>query len=265
MDVQRLRSLLDDIAAGRVTPDAAIERLRALPYEDLDDLKLDHHRSLRTGFPETVYGAGKSPEQIGRAGGGLAGRGSAALVTRLDATTAQALRARHPEGVWHEAARIFELPAPAPVSPSGLVLVVAAGTSDLPVAEEAAVTARAFGARVETIHDAGVSGLHRLLSHRARLADARVIVVVAGMEGALPSVIGGLVSGVVIAVPTSVGYGASFGGVAALLGMLNSCAAGVLVCNIDNGHGAGIAAARISRLVEAGPVGRGGVTGSTEA
>lgn len=253
MDPLALRALLDDVAQGRLAPADALERLRGYPFDDLGDLKLDPHRPLRTGFPETIFGAGKALDQILRAAGSLAGRGLPVLVTRLDPAHAEALRAQFPDGRWHPAGRIFELPPPAPPRETGHVVVVTAGTSDLPVAEEAAVTARAFGARVEMIQDAGVAGIHRLLAHRAALAAARVVVVVAGMEGALPSVVGGLVPGVVIAVPTSVGYGASFQGLAALLAMLNSCAAGVLVCNIDNGHGAGVAAARINRMVEERP------------
>jgi NCAIR mutase (PurE)-related protein len=248
MHPDKLRQLLCEVREGRRSVEEAVERLRVLPYEDLGDLKLDHHRRMRTGFPETVFGQGKSPEQTLRAVESLVASGCPVLVTRLEADRAEALRRRFPAGLWHETARIFEVPSTSPAPPAGLIVVVSAGTADLAVAEEAAVTARAFGARVETIHDAGVAGIHRLLDHRELLAAARVVVVVAGMEGALASVVGGLVPGVVIAVPTSVGYGASFGGLAALLAMLNSCAGGVLVVNIDNGHGAGLAAARINSL-----------------
>jgi NCAIR mutase (PurE)-related protein len=248
MRPEAIRRLLEEVRSGAVPVERAFERLRDLPFEDMDDLKLDHHRSLRTGIPETVLGQGKTLEQIRRAVRSLAGSGTGALVTRLPADSGRALLVEHPEGIWHEAARIFEIP-PRERSPQvGQVAVVTAGTSDVPVAEEAAVTARAFGARVDTLFDVGVSGLHRLLAHRSTLLGARVVVVVAGMEGALASVVAGIVPGVVIAVPTSVGYGASFGGLAALLAMLNSCGSGVLVTNIDNGYGAGVAAARINAL-----------------
>ncbi len=252
MRTESLKRLLDEVRAGTVAPEEALDRLRGLPFEDLVDLKLDHHRSIRTGFPETVLGQGKTPEQIERAVERLAASGTGAFVTRLPEETGAALAARFPGGTWHAIARIFEVPPPERPEPVGLVSVISAGTSDMPVAEEAAITARAFGARVETSYDVGVSGLHRLLAQRPLLERARVVVVAAGMEGALASVVAGLVPGVVIAVPTSVGYGASFGGLAALLTMLNSCASGVLVCNIDNGYGAGVAAARINRLGENG-------------
>ncbi len=252
MDEDRLRRLLEEVRAGALSVEGAAERLRGLPFEDLGDLKPDHHRALRTGFPETIFGQGKTPEQILRAVGALSAAGAPALVTRTPPEAEALLQTRFPAGRWHPAARLFEIPAVEPAPAEGLVVVLSAGTADLPVAEEAAVTARAFGARVEAVQDAGVAGIHRLLAHRELLRSARVLVVVAGMEGALPSVVGGLVPGAVIAVPTSVGYGASFGGLAALLAMLNSCAAGVLVTNIDNGHGAGIAAARINRLGASG-------------
>ena len=248
MQPEILKQLLSDVAAGTVDPSAAFERLRVLPFEDLDDLKTDHHRVLRTGFPETVFGEGKRIDQVVRAVESLCALGNGALVTRVAEEMARTLAAQFPGGEWHKTARIFEVRGAMPIEPCGRVAVVAAGTSDIQVAEEAAVTARAFGSRVDTVVDVGVAGIHRLVAHRKLLQEARVVVVVAGMEGALPSVVGGLVPGVVIAVPTSVGYGASFHGLAALLAMLNSCAAGVLVCNIDNGHGAGIAAARINRL-----------------
>jgi pyridinium-3,5-biscarboxylic acid mononucleotide synthase len=214
-----------------------------------------------------VLGRGKTTAQILRAVESLSAGENGALVTRVPEEAVAPLRARFPHGHWHEAAGIFEVERPQRPVPAGLVAVLTAGSSDVSVAEEAAVTARAFDARVETAYDVGVAGIHRLLAHRDLLQQARVVVVAAGMEGALASVVAGLVPGVVIAVPTSVGYGASFGGLAALLGMLNSCASGVLVCNIDNGYGAGVAAARINRMgatasgggrgLEDGPTGAG--------
>jgi NCAIR mutase (PurE)-related protein len=248
MKPEALRQLLQEVKDGRCDLEAALDRLRDLPFEDLSDLKLDHHRALRTGFPETVMGEGKTLEQIRRAVESLVASGTGALVTRLEETAGATLSGIFPQGTWHGPARIFEIPPRSRPEPAGLVAVVSAGTSDIPVAEEAAVTARAFDARVETAYDIGVAGIHRLLAHADLLRSARVVIVVAGMDGALASVVGGFVPGVVIAVPTSRGYGASFGGLAALLGMLNGCASGILVCNIDNGYGAGVAAARINGL-----------------
>jgi NCAIR mutase (PurE)-related protein len=248
MDPKALRDLLEQVRAGRCDVEAALDRLRRLPFEDLAEIKLDHHRALRTGFPETVFGEGKTLSQIHRAVQGLAASGCGALVTRVPEPVRHELLEAFPAGTWHEAARIFELPQDSRPEPTGLVAVISAGTSDVPVAEEAAVTARAYSARVETAYDVGVAGIHRLLAHQDLLRSARVVVVVAGMDGALASVVAGMFPGVVIAVPTSIGYGASFGGLAALLSMLNGCAAGILVCNIDNGYGAGVAAARINRL-----------------
>ena len=240
--------LLADVAAGRLAPGAAVERLRHLPYEDLPYARIDHHRALRQGQPEVVFCEGKTVEQVVGICERLEAATGAFLGTRADEAMADALRTRFPRAVWHPTARTVLLAAPdAPPPMTGPVLVVSAGTSDLPVAEEAAVVAEAFGTRVERLVDVGVAGLHRLLAATEALERARVVIVVAGMEGALPSVVGGLVAAPVIAVPTSVGYGASFGGLAALLGMLNSCAAGVTVVNIDNGFGAAVAASRICR------------------
>lgn len=247
---EALRALLEQVRRGELELDAAMERLEQLPLEDLGDLKLDHHRALRTGLPETVFGQGKTRDQIRRAVEGLAAQGSSVLVTRLEAAVGEELAATWPGSTFHAAARVFHLPGSDLQPPVGLVAVVSAGTSDLPVAEEAAVTARAFGAEVVATHDVGVAGIHRILAQRDLLKRARVVIVVAGMEGALASVVAGLVPTVVLAVPTSIGYGASFGGLAALLAMLNSCGSGVLVSNIDNGYGAGVAAARINRLAE---------------
>lgn len=249
-----MRELLREFEAGRTSIDGVIDRMAHMPLEDLGDLKLDHHRELRTGIPETIFGQGKTDDQVLRAVDALAAAGSAALATRLSSELGERLQARWSNGEWNGTARVFHLPGGEIKEPAGLVAVVSAGTADLPVAEEAAVTARAFGAQVERAYDVGVAGLHRIVGQRDLLERANVVIVAAGMEGALPSVVAGLVSSVVLAVPTSIGYGASFGGLAALLAMLNSCGSGVLVCNIDNGYGAGVAAARINSLA----VGSGG-------
>ena len=248
MKAQQLEALLADVAAGRLAPGAAMDRLRHLPYEDLAFARIDHHRALRQGQPEVVFCEGKTLEQVVAICERLAAVSGAFLGTRATPAMAEALQQRFPGVAWNAAGRTVVLAAPdTPAPTAGPVLVVAAGTSDLPVAEEAAVVAEAFGTRVERLIDVGVAGLHRLLSASEILERATVVIVVAGMEGALPSVVGGLVAVPVIAVPTSVGYGAAFGGLAALLGMLNSCAAGVTVVNIDNGFGAAAAASRICR------------------
>jgi NCAIR mutase (PurE)-related protein len=242
-----LRELLEAVRAGTSTVDDALGRLRHLPFEDLGFANLDHHREIRCGYPEVVYAAGKTAAQVVDIARGIAARGQALFVTRLGEDAARSLVEAFPDGRLSALARTFHRPGGDPPPASGRVTVVAAGTSDLPVAEEAAETAAALGARVARVHDAGVAGLHRLLAHLERLREADAIVVAAGMEGALPSVVGGLTDVPIVAVPTSVGYGASFGGIAALLAMLNSCAAGVVVVNIDNGFGAGYAAATIAR------------------
>ena len=248
MKAEQLEALLADVAAGRLAPATALERLRHLPYEDLPFARIDHHRALRQGQPEVVFCEGKTLEQVVGICERLEAASGSFLGTRAGAATAEALLRRFPRAEWNRVARTVFLAEPGAAPPStGPVLVVSAGTSDLPVAEEAAVVAQAFGVRVERLVDVGVAGLHRLLAAADALHQARVVIVVAGMEGALPSVVGGLVAVPVIAVPTSVGYGASFGGLAALLGMLNSCAAGVTVVNIDNGFGAAAAASRICR------------------
>jgi pyridinium-3,5-biscarboxylic acid mononucleotide synthase len=245
---EQLEALLADVAAGRLPPAAALERLRQLPCEDLPFARIDHHRALRQGQPEVVFCEGKTLEQVVAICDRLEAATGSFLGTRASAAMATALQARFPRVVWNETARTVLLsPVDAPAAARGPVLIVSAGTSDLPVAEEAAVVAEAFGTRVERLVDVGVAGIHRLLAAGDALQQARVVIVVAGMEGALPSVVGGLVAVPVIAVPTSVGYGAAFGGLAALLGMLNSCAAGVTVVNIDNGFGAAAAASRICR------------------
>ena len=248
MDPNRLRQVLSDVRAGTLSPDAALEQLKSLPFEDLGFAKVDHHRSLRTGFPEVIFGEGKTAEQIIEIARSLANNAHNVLVTRLDAQKAEQLRVAFPAATYSAHARVATLIyTPPRIVGRGTVLVLAAGTADLPVAEEAALTAELMGNQVERVSDVGVSGIHRLFAHREQLQAASVLIVVAGMEGALPSVVAGLVDKPVIAVPTSIGYGASFGGLAALLAMLNTCAAGVTVVNIDNGFGAGAAASLINR------------------
>jgi hypothetical protein len=247
---EQLEALLAEVAAGRLAPDMALDRLRHLPFEDLTFARIDHHRSLRQGQPEVVFCEGKTAEQVVSICERLTAMTGSFLGTRCSESQAAALRRTFPKAVWTPLARTVHLLPEGAMEArpdAGTILVVSAGTSDLPVAEEAAVVAEVFGHRVERLADVGVAGIHRLFASGARLQVADVIIVVAGMEGALPSVIGGLVAAPVIAVPTSVGYGASFGGLAALLGMLNSCAAGVTVVNIDNGFGAAAAASRICR------------------
>jgi NCAIR mutase (PurE)-related protein len=247
MDPRSLKELLERVKEGAVSPDEAAARLATLPYEDLGFAKVDHHRALRRGFPETIFGAGKTPEQITAIVERIAARGQRVLVTRTSAEVHRMVAAVRPEARFHAEARCLTVEAtPAPALP-GSIAVCAAGTSDMPVAEEAAVTATFHGATVERIYDVGVAGLHRLLDRAESIRRADVVVVVAGMEGALPSVVAGLVDSPVVAVPTSVGYGAAFHGLAALLAMLNSCASGVGVVNIDNGFGAGHLACLILR------------------
>jgi pyridinium-3,5-biscarboxylic acid mononucleotide synthase len=244
---EQLQALLADVAAGRLTPTRALERLRHLPFEDLAFARIDHHRELRQGHPEVVFCEGKTPEQILLICERLQAASGSFLGTRASEAVASLLQKRFPAMEWNQLARTVHLRGTRLPKVEGTILVVSAGTSDLPVAEEAAVVADAFGHQVDRLIDVGVAGLHRLLAANDQLNRARVVIVVAGMEGALPSVVGGMISAPVIAVPTSVGYGASFGGLAALLGMLNSCAAGVTVVNIDNGFGAAAAASRICR------------------
>jgi NCAIR mutase (PurE)-related protein len=238
-----LRTLLAALRDGAVDLEAAFARLRDLPFADLGVAHVDHHRQMRVGFPEAIFCAGKTADEVARIAAHLAERGSPVVGTRCAPDVYEAVRARVPGVVYNARGRVFRSEQPAPERLLGKVAVVTAGTSDLGVAEEAAETLRALGAPCETIYDVGVAGLHRLLAHRERLGACDVQIVVAGMEGALASVAAGLTGKPTIAVPTSVGYGASFGGVAALLGMLNSCAVGVTVVNIDNGFGAAAAAA----------------------
>lgn len=254
MNRAQLAKLLTEIAEGTTSPEQGLEQLRFLPYEDLGFARIDHHRSLRQGVPEVIYGAGKTVEQVRAIGERILRHGSDLLATRLEPQAAEALLTLAPQAAYNPIARtvVISQESQRPGT-TGIVLVAAAGTSDLPVAEEAAVTARALGSTVQTVYDVGVAGLHRLLAQHAVLVSARVLVVVAGMEGALPSVVGGLVDKPVIAVPTSVGYGAHFHGLAPLLAMLNSCASGIAVVNIDNGFGAGYMAHTINLLGEPQP------------
>jgi NCAIR mutase (PurE)-related protein len=248
MDPESLRQLLESVAAGGTSTDAAMERLRSLPFEDIGFAKVDHHRNLRRGFPETIFGAGKTPEQVVAIMSRMREHKSNVLATRCSQAIASAVAAAHPDAAIHEVANAITLRVSPVPRLSGYVAVLCAGTSDIPVAEEAVVTAEIMGSTVKRVYDVGVAGIHRLLDQRSVLSDACVLIVCAGMEGALPSVVAGLVNCPVIAVPTSVGYGASFGGLAALLAMLNSCASGVSVVNIDNGYGAGLLAAMINRM-----------------
>jgi NCAIR mutase (PurE)-related protein len=248
IDEQRLRDLLDAVAEGRTGIDAAVRELRRLPYEDIGFAKVDHHRALRDWMPEVILGEGKTPEQTVEIARRILGRSDRLLVTRLPAPSAAALLEAIPDAIHHELARCVTVDRTDTLPRHEGVAVLCAGTADLPVAEEAAITATVAGCAVERVYDVGVAGLHRLLDQLPTLHRARALVVVAGMEGALPSVVAGLVTSPVIAVPTSIGYGASFKGLAPLLAMLNSCAAGVAVVNIDNGFGAGYMAASINRI-----------------
>ena len=248
MDPTQLKVLLDAVSEGTTSTGDALEKLRALPFEDLGFAKIDHHRALRKGYPETIFCAGKTAEQVVEIAGRMRTHGSNVLGTRCVPETADAVLAAYPDATYHEVARAFTIEVTPPTPSPGYIAIVCAGTSDIPVAEEAVVTCETLGQRVERVYDVGVAGIHRLFNEQKRLAGANVLIVCAGMEGALPSVVAGIVEGPVIAVPTSIGYGASFGGVSALLGMLNSCATGLTVVNIDNGFGAAVAAASINRL-----------------
>ena len=247
-----LRVLLEQVQAGAATPEFAHDRilqfLRQAPFENLGFARVDHQRRLRQGFPEVIFGAGKTPDQVAAIAARIVAAGQTLLVTRTDAAAFAAVSDQIPDAQFHAVARTISRPAGEVAPGKGTVLVAAAGTADLPVAEEAAVCAEIMGNQIDRLYDVGVAGLHRLLAEHARLVAARVIIVAAGMEGALPSVVGGLVDVPVVAVPTSVGYGASFNGLAALLAMLNSCATGVSVVNIDNGFGAAAIASAINHL-----------------
>jgi len=252
MNEESIKDVLKQVAEGAMTPDEATELLRRLPFEDVGFAKVDHHRALRCGVPEVIFCPAKTPQQVATIAERILAEGTSLLATRASREQFDAVRGTCPDAEYHEAARCITAERDAREG-VGCVIVVCAGTSDLPVAEEALITARMMGADARLIADVGVAGLHRLLAHGSELREANVIVAVAGMEGALPSVVAGLVSVPVVAVPTSVGYGASFGGIAALLAMLNSCASGVTVVNIDNGFGAGYAAAMMNRLAVGTP------------
>lgn len=249
MEAEKLKQLLEQVRSGQVEVDSALVELRNFPFENLDGFaSIDHHRALRNGFPEVIFGQGKQPDQIAAIARRLSEHNNKVLVTRVDALTAASVQAEFPELVYFPLPRLLVLDRSNPSPKQAGILVVTAGTADMPVAEEAAMTAELMNNTVDRLYDVGVAGIHRLLSQVERLWSARVIIAVAGMDGALPSVVGGLVSAPVIAVPTSVGYGASFNGLAALLTMLNSCATGVSVVNIDNGFGAGSLASRINQI-----------------
>ncbi|MGD0736754.1 MAG: nickel pincer cofactor biosynthesis protein LarB [Terracidiphilus sp.] len=253
MDRTQIEALLNEVRSGNTGVEQALERLRDLPFEDLGFAKVDHHRALRTGMPEVIFAEGKTAAQVAAIFAHMAQHGGNVLATRASAEMFEAVRAveapdKEPRAQYHETARAITLTQAPAVAGKGIIAVVCAGTSDLPVAEEAAVTARLMGNDVELIADVGVAGIHRLLAQKTSLQSARVLIVCAGMEGALPTVVGGLVNAPVLAVPTSVGYGASFGGVAALLGMLNTCSPNVSVVNIDNGFGAACIASLINHL-----------------
>lgn len=248
MNSDQLRGLLEQVHSGDVGVDAAVDRLRHMPFEDLGYAKLDHHRELRHGLTEVVFGKGKTPEQIAAIAGKLLDKSPNVLVTRADRQAADLLKGNFPDAEHFPLSGAVRIWRDKTIRGKGKLAVVCAGTSDIPVAEEAQVTAEIMGNEVDAIYDVGVAGIHRLIASSERMMQARVVVVAAGMEGALPSVVGGLVSVPVIAVPTSIGYGASFNGLAALLGMLNSCASNVTVVNIDNGFGAGYVASLINRL-----------------
>jgi len=249
MKFRKLEELLKKVKLGKVSIEEAMAQLKSLPFEDLGYARIDHHRSLRKGFPEVIWGEGKTSGQILSIMKELKRKGQNILITRLEERKAKVVQKVFPKSRYYPQSKVLTyLTHPVKPEGKGTILVVTAGTTDIPVAEEAFVTAQFMGNRVETLYDVGVAGIHRLLSERERLEAARVLVVVAGMEGALPSVVGGLVDRPVIAVPTSIGYGTSFGGITALLAMLNSCASGVAVVNIDNGFGAGYMASLMNRM-----------------
>jgi pyridinium-3,5-biscarboxylic acid mononucleotide synthase len=248
LNADSIRKLFDQVRRGKLSPDDAVARLRHLPFEDLGFAKVDHHRALRVGMPEVILGEGKTPMQTARIFAELAKHGGNVLATRASKEQFAAVKKKVGKTEYRQLARAIVLQRDSAKYGKGTIAVVSAGTSDIPVAEESVVTAELMGNEVQHLYDVGVAGIHRLLANRRVLADARVVIVCAGMEGALPSVVGGLIGVPVIAVPTSVGYGASFKGLAALLGMMNSCASNVSVVNIDNGFGAGYVASLINRL-----------------
>ncbi len=248
MNANYLKTILSGVAGGELNPEEAFEKLKNLPYEDLDFAKVDQHRNIRTGYPEAIYCPGKTPEQVAMIMQKMAEHNSNILATRASKEIFDVVRKSVPDAIYHELARIIVVKREETEISDKVIAVITAGTSDIPVAEEAAITAEIIGNKVDRIYDVGVAGIHRLLAQSDRIRAANVIIVIAGMEGALASVVGGLVDKPVIAVPTSTGYGASFGGIAALLTMLNSCATGIGVVNIDNGFGAGYLASNINKL-----------------
>lgn len=248
MDQAYLTKLMEQVASGKTTPEAAVERLKDLPFEDLGFANIDHHRNLRTGYPEAVFCQGKKPEQIAAIMKGLAEKSKNVIGTRAVKEDYEAVKQVLPKAEFHEDARVIVVMEETAPRREGTIAIVTAGTADIPVAEEAAVTARVLGNKVDRIYDVGVAGIHRLFAKLDRIQSASVVIVVAGMEGALASVVGGLVERPVIAVPTSIGYGANLGGISALLSMLNSCANGVGIVNIDNGFGAAYLASNINRI-----------------
>ena len=247
MNEAQLRALFEQIREGAVDVEQALTKMRHMPYEDLGFAKVDHHRALRHGMPEVIFGLGKTTDEILAIAGALLDRSPNILITRISTESAAEVLRKHPEGEHFPRARAVRFWRDRTLQGRGKIVVVCAGTSDIPVAQEARITVEVMGNAVEEIHDIGVAGIHRLMSNRERLVEAKVVIVCAGMEGALPSAVGGMVACPVIAVPTSVGYGASFHGLAALLGMLNSCSSNVTVVNIDNGFGAGYVASLINR------------------
>jgi NCAIR mutase (PurE)-related protein len=248
MDATALRTLLQQVREGSVSPDEAVSKMRHMPFEDLGFAKVDHHRRLRSGMPEVIFSKGKTPRQVAQIFKKLAAPGGNVLATKADARQFSAVKKVVRKAEYHELGQAIVLRQDSTIYGKGLIVIVSAGTSDIPIAEEALLTAEVMGNEVRHLYDVGVAGIHRLLANRVIIDEARVVIVCAGMEGALPSVVGGLVRVPVIAVPTSIGYGASFDGLAALLGMLNSCASNVSVVNIDNGFGAGYVASMINRL-----------------
>ena len=249
MDMESLKQLLDNVAAGNLSVQDAAQKLKHLPFEDLDYAHIDHHRSLRKGFPEVIFGQEKTSDQIVGIMEKMMVQENVVLVTRIDELQADRVVSRFPDAVYHKDAKMVVLKKDEiPIRGKGTIVVISAGTSDIPIAKEASLTAQVMGNHVESVFDVGVAGIHRLFDHKNVIDDASVLVVVAGMEGALPSVVAGMVSRPVIAVPTSVGYGVSFGGLTALFAMLNSCSSNVAVVNIDNGFGAGYMAAMINRI-----------------
>jgi hypothetical protein len=247
MNPDKLKALLEQYQRGEITTDSVLHHLRRMPYEDIGFARIDHHRSLRQGFPEVIFAPGKTVAQIAGIADRMLAQGTNVLITRADQAIYEGVKAVAADATYHESARAITVVRHEVPRKAGTIAIVTAGTADIPVAEEAAVTAELFGSPIDRIYDVGVAGVHRLLGARDRLDQAPVVICVAGMEGALPSVVGGLVSVPVIAVPTSTGYGSSFGGIAALLAMLNSCASNVTVVNIDNGFGAGVVASLINK------------------